>query len=151
MKNLKEISDEFYDFIWSDEVFKRAIPMEIPVGWNDGGCFSLMIALKLWLGDAVKTYKIKVDGSDVIHHGFVIINNLYIDGQGINSRDRFCDIWENEEMLKNIEVSEFNIFNEKLDRDSVYFDMQYILNLCDCLEERFGKDNFLEVINNIKQ
>lgn len=149
---INKLSDKFYSFLWSNEVLGETTPKIngiIICGWNDGGCRSLMRAIKLWLGEAAETYQIVTDEN--IHHSnhaLCKVGSYFIDGYGIHSENEKKKIWKEEEGLDPIILRPFDFSTEPDDggEEPFYYEEYFIQKLKDLLEHSFEKETFIKAL-----
>lgn len=147
---IHQLSDKLYSFLWANEVLSETTPKIndiIICGWNDGGCRSLMKAIKLWLGDAAKPYQMVTDEN--IHHSnhaLCKVGSYFIDGYGIHNENEKKKIWKEEEGLDPIILRPFDFLDEPDDNgeEPFYYEEKFIQNLVDLLDQSFKKEDVIK-------
>lgn len=137
----------FIDFLWTNEMMSL-----LPgFGWNDGGCRSLMRALKEWLDSPfLKTYQIvKYENEEHSEHALIRIGEYFIDGDGVSTYDQLYERWLYEEDLPSVIIRPFEPETEPSSiggEEPYYIDYTEHKKLMNKLEEKFDKRNIIELL-----
>jgi hypothetical protein len=129
-------------------------------GWNDGGCWTLAEAIKIWANnerivrlDAVWSAAIKRLDRDILNHVVVqlIPHGIYLDGDGILTFRQLVDEKMPDELVKGqcyvrplLDVFEYTNVCESF---GIEFNQKAASILAERLEKRFG--SFHQAINSI--
>lgn len=122
-------------------------------GWLDGGCRSLMKALKQWLGEEnVQTFMLVKNPEDEhAEHVFLKVGDYFIDGDGTSNFKRMQERWIKEEHFSNVIIKPFNPDEEPSHKQSgnepFYIEDHLVQELVQRLNERFSKDETLKLFN----
>lgn len=146
-KELKKFHDEFYEFIWSQEVVKLVPKM----GWHDGGCRTLMSAIRMWLGrNETKVYQV-VKNPEELHseHVLVKVGNWFLDGYGVSKYDDIINTFVIAEGFARPVLREFDPSYEPMyqQRKNYYAPSYVIWTLANLLQERFDASATLRILN----
>ena len=129
-------------------------------GWNDGGCWTLAEAIKIWANnerivriDAVWSTATKRSERDILNHVVVqlIPHGIYLDGDGILTFGQLVDEKMPSELVKGhcyvrplLDVFEYSKVCESF---GIEFNEKAATILAKRLEKRFG--SFYNAINSI--
>ncbi|MCA6372154.1 MAG: hypothetical protein IM631_12310 [Cytophagales bacterium] len=129
-------------------------------GWNDGGCWTLAEAIKIWANnerivrlDAVWSAAIKRSDRDILNHVVVqlIPHGIYLDGDGILTFRQLVDEKMPDELVNGhcyirplLDMFEYSKVCESF---GIEFNEKAASILAERLEKRFG--SFHQAINSI--
>ena len=145
--NTSKLNQQLKDVLWTDEV----LTLLIDVGWNDGGCRSLMKSFLFWFdSEMVIPYQI-VKSPDERHseHVLVRIGQVFLDGDGVSTESELIDRWKYEERLGNVVLREFDPSREPAHKNGeqpYYVSDSSIQQIVEYLEKKLNKDEILECL-----
>lgn len=145
--NTSQLNQQLKDVLWADEV----LALLIDVGWNDGGCRSLMKAFLIWFdSEMVMPYQI-VKSPEERHseHVVVRIGQVFLDGDGISTESELIDRWKYEERLGNVFLREFDPLNEPAHRNGekpYYVSDSSIQQIVEYLDKYLSKKKIFECL-----
>ena len=149
--NIEELSQRLKDVLWSDELLK-VLP---EVGWNDGGCRSLMRAFQLWLGseNTVPYQIVKTIDQHHSEHALVRVGAWFLDGDGISTHLQLLLRWHIEEGFENVIIRPFKPDLEPAHTDGelpYYISEAHIHELIRMLDRNINKKNLLSHLRSYK-
>ncbi len=147
--SIDELSEGFREFLYRPENL-NLLP---ECGWLDGGCRSLMTAIRLWLGTDITTPYQIVKEEQEAHSQHVIakVGKYFIDGDGISITDDLIDRWLYIEKLPRVILRSFDPNEEPNDtygEEPFYIDDNNIITLVQNLDNEFNKENVLTILSN---
>lgn len=149
-RKLIEWSANFKNFTLEDEQL-NLLPN---FGWLDGGCRSLMKALIIWFNDdKVRPYQIAITPFPSHgEHGLVRVGDLYIDGDGIATKEMLIDRWQNQYLDHRVYLNAFVPENEPSsnDQEPFYIEDFKIKELVKHLNARYNKNEVLSLLLSYK-
>nr|WP_040109381.1 hypothetical protein [Jeotgalibacillus malaysiensis] len=144
--NVTDLRYQLKKLLWSDELL---LILE-DVGWNDGGCRSLMKAFQIWFdSEDVKTYQIVKDSSQWhSEHAFIKIGDWFVDGDGVSSYAQMEYRWLYEEHLPTVIIRDFDPNTEPdLNGEKPYYvSDEKIHQIVRHLDATFHKENILNLL-----
>lgn len=120
-------------------------------GWLDGGCRSLMRALRFWLGEENTTPFLIVKRREDQHaeHAIVKVGEYFLDADGASTRHALYKRWRKVERLPRVFIRTFDPDKEPAHQNGeepFYIEEDSIVKLVGLLAERFDRSKVLQLL-----